>query len=423
MKETDRAEFTRAMKATHTILLPDMLHYHNALLQAAFASCGYRLEILPEEKNLQGYALPYISSDYCFPTVLILGQVLAALQSGRYQPDRIAFMEPQAGGSCRAGNIYNSIIESLKRAGYRQIPVISLNAFGQEKHAGFTISPKLLCAAVAAVCFGDLLMTLYQQVRPYECRRGEAAACWERWIKILCADIEAGKNISEKRRRERYRQIVRDFATIPVEDRKIRRVGIVGEIYIKFSPIGNRHLEQFLQEQDCAYRMGGFVNYCIYLVDSEREDQMLCGAGRMARKACETVLRYLLRVQRDINRSIAEESRFLPDADFTRMKEMAKPIIHSGCHTGDGWLVAAEVADLAEKGYENILIVHPFGCLVSHVCERGIMKKLHELYPHVNIHTVEYDYDSSRALQESRILLGISGNNGKGGGLHETVCD
>lgn len=413
MKAANTAEFTRKMKATHTILLPDMLHYHNSLLQAAFAACGYHLEILPEEKNLPDYSLPYISGDYCFPTVLILGQVLAAIQSGRFQPDRIAFMEPQTGGACRAGNIYHSIIHSLKKAGYDQIPVISLNAFGQEKHAGFTITPKLLFRAVAAVCYGDLLMTLYQQVRPYESRRGEAKVCWERWNRKLCEDIMAGKDISERKRKEQYRRIVRDFAGIPVQDRKIRRVGITGEIYIKFSPIGNEHLEEFLQEQDCAYRMGGFVNYAIYTVDSERENQRLCGAGRAVQRAYDVVIRYLSRIQSEINQSIAEEKRFQPDADFAKMKEMAAPIIDRGCHTGDGWLIAAEVADLAEKGYENILIVHPFGCLVSHVCERGIMKKLHERYPNVNIQTVEYDYDSAHALRESRILLGISGNLGK----------
>lgn len=419
MKEVDRAEFTKAMKSTHTILLPNMLHYHNALLQAAFAAAGYHVEILSEEKNLPGYSLPYISGDYCLPTVLILGQVLAALRSGRFSPDQIAFMEPQAGGACRAGNIYNSIIEILKKTGYSQIPVISLNAFGNDRHPGFTITPKLLFCAIAAVCFGDLLMTLYQQVRPYERRKGDAKACWERWNRKLCEDIMTGKNISRKKRKEQYRQIVREFAQIPVEDRDIRRVGITGEIYIKFSPIGNRHLEQFLQEQDCAYRMGGFVNYSIYVVDSEQEDQKLSGAGRIAQKAYDKVIRYLIRIQQDINQTIAAESRFLPDADFATMKEMAAPIINKGCHTGDGWLIAAEVADLVEKGYENILIVHPFGCLVSHVCERGIMKKLHERYPHVNIHTVEYDYDSAHTLRESRILLGISGDTYKRIGLDE----
>lgn len=408
MKKTPGATFTKEMKRTHTILLPDMLHYHNALLQAAFAGCGYRLEILPEERDLPGYALPFISGDYCLPTVLILGQVLAALRLGRFDPDRIAFMEPQAGGACRAGNIYHLIIESLKRAGYKHIPVISLNAFGQHRHPGFAITPGLLLRAVAAVCYGDLLMTLYQQVRPYERRRGEAKACMERWNRRLCGDIRAGNNLSAKRRKERYRQIVRDFAAIPVEGRTLRRVGITGEIYMKFSPIGNRHLERLLQEQDCAYRMGGFVNYCIYLVDSEREERGLCGAGRMEQRACDALLGYLGRIQRDLNESVAEGG-FVPDADFAELRALAAPVIDRGCHAGDGWLVAAETADLAKKGCENILIVHPFDCLVSHVCGRGVRKKLHERYPGVNIQTVEFDYDSACALWESRILLGISG--------------
>ena len=176
---------------------------------------------------------------------------------------------------------------------------------------------------------------------------------------------------------------------------------------MKFSPVGNGHLEQFLQERDCAYRLGGFINYVIYLVDSELEDHKLRCSGRMILKAHDMVIRYLLRMQHDISQSMSEDGRFVPDADFATMKEMAEPVISQGCHTGDGWLVAAEVADLVEKGYENILIVHPFGCLVSHVCERGIMKKLHERYPGVNIHTIEYDYDSAPALRESRILLGI----------------
>lgn len=408
MGRHDIPEFTGEMRRTHTILLPNMLPYHNELLQAAFAACGYCLDILPEAENLPEYSLPYISSDYCLPAVLILGQMLAAVCSGEYDLERIAFMEPQTGGACRAGNYYNSMIESLRRAGYDRIPVISLNAFGREKQEGFTITPKLLFSAIAAVCYGDVLMTLYQQVRPYERHEGETEECQKKWIRVLSDEILAGKRLSRKKRRERYRQIRRDFAGIPVRERKCRRVGITGEIFIKFSPIGNDHLEKFLQEHDCAYRMGGFVNYAIYIVDSERENQRLCGAGRTVLKAYDLVIRYLCRVQEDINNSISAEERFLADAPFPRMKELAEPILHRGCHTGDGWLVAAEVADLVEKGYRNILIVHPFGCLVSHVCERGIMKKLHDRFPGVNIQTVEYDYDSSRALRESRILLGIS---------------
>ena len=167
-------------------------------------------------------------------------------------------------------------------------------------------------------------------------------------------------------------------------------------------------LEMVLSEQEKG--LIGSKTVTMTTLEQAREIlQELCGAGRMERKACDMVLRYLIRIQNDINQSIVQESRFAPDANFAEMKELAAPIINRGCRTGDGWLVAAEAADLIERGYENILIVHPFGCLVSHVCERGILKKLHERYPNVNIQTVEYDYDSANTLRESRIMLGISG--------------
>lgn len=408
-KLTRNAQFTKEMKKTHTILLPDMLGYHNKLLQAAFAGAGYRLEILPEAENLPEYSLPYISSDYCLPAVLILGQMLAAVRSGKYDLNRIAFMEPQTGGACRAGNYYNSMIESLKKAGYSQIPVISLNAFGKEKHEGFTITPRLILGAAAAVCYGDLLMTLVQQIRPLEREKGAADTCWEKWIQQLSGEIRNGQYIGRRKRRERYKKIVEDFSQIPVKERKIPKVGISGEIYIKFSGIGNEHLEKFLKKQDCAYRMGGFVNYVIYIVDSERENQRLRGASQVVLKGYDTVIRSLLKIQYDIHAAISKSGRFEADADFIHLKELAKPIIKAGCNVGDGWLIAGEAADLVEKGYDHILIVHPFGCLVSHVCERGILKQLHSRYPGVNIQTIEYDYDSSKTLRESRILLGISG--------------
>lgn len=384
-----------------------MLHYHNKLLQAAFMSCGYQLEIMPEYENLPGYSLRYISSDYCYPTVLILGQVLALAQSEDFDIGHAAFMEPQTGGACRAGNIYNSMIKSLEKAGFSQTPVISLNAFGEEKHRGFSITPKLLMCAVAAVCYGDLLMTLVQQTRPYEKQHGQANECREKWIEILTEDIKKNRNISDRKRKERYREIVRDFEEIPVQRKNLTKVGIAGEIYMKFSPIGNEHLEDFLQKKDCDYCMGGFVNYAIYLVDSELEKKRIQGAGKPLQQAYLAVLKYLKRIQKDLYLAVDDGKIFKPDALFDEIKESSRKFINSGCNVGDGWLIAGEVADLIDRGYNHILILHPFGCLVSHVCIRGILKKLHEEYPKINIQSIEYDYDSSKTLRESRILMGL----------------
>lgn len=411
-----KTQFTKAMKRTHTIYMPDMLGYHNAFLKAAFARAGYRLRIMNKDKKLVDYSLPYISGDYCLPAMMILGQMFATIEDENVDIERIAFLEPQAGGACRAGNYYNSMIKSLDRAGYSYIPVISLNAYGMEKHPGFSITPKLISGAVAAVCYGDLLMTLLQQVRPYEVKTGTTQKCYDMWIRKIARDIRTGKNISKKNRKKRYQEIVESFGKIKTQSRKNKiRVGITGEIYIKFSRIGNDNLEKFLQDHDCDYRMGGFVNYAIYLVNSERENQALKGASSALLGVIDKLAGYLEKLQRDMNDALTSAG-FLADASFSKLQELAEPIISKGCNTGDGWLIAGEVGDLASQGYDHILIVHPFGCLVSHVCERGIMKKLHKAYPNVNIQTIEYDYDTSETFRESRIMLALSdivGNKNK----------
>lgn len=407
MARTQGAEFTKKMKKTHKIWLPDMLHYHNELLQAAFLGCGYQLEILPMSRRVSDYSQPYISGDYCFPIFCILGQLLAFLESGDCDVDRTAFMEPQTGGACRAGNYYNSIIECLKKAGYPQIPVISLNAFGEERHPGFSITPRLLFGAVTAVCYGDLLMTLLQQVRPYERAKGQVEDCRQKWMRILSDDIRRGKNISGRKRRERYQEIIEDFKGIPTQKKEIKKVGIAGEVYMKFSPVGNEQLEDYLQGEGCDYRMGGFVNYAIYIVDSEFAKMRLRGDPKWQQEVCFRVLCYLKRIQGDLYNALSGKN-FGADADFESLKEKASEIIDCSCNEGDGWLIAGEAADLIQQGCDHILILHPFGCLVSHVCIRGIIKKLRARFPGVNIQAIEYDYDSSKTLRESRILLGLS---------------
>lgn len=404
----NRVEFTKKMKKTHTIFLPLMLPYHNRLLQAAFNSCGYHLEIMPESENLVNLSLPYMSGDYCLPAILILGQMMDIVKSGKYDVNHIAFMEPQTGGACRAGNYYNVMIKSLREAGFYNIPVISLNAFGDEKHSGFTITPKLLFSAIAAVCYSDLLMTLYQQVRPNEVHKGETDHLLKYWQEYLYKEISEGNSISRKSRKTIYEKIVNDFQRINVSSTKKDCVGIVGEIYIKFSPLGNDHLEEFLKDYGYSYRMGGFINYIIYLVDSEHENQLFCGAGKAYLKVVDFVKKYLLKLQKELNQIIEEQGRFTADAAFYDIKKKAENIINYDCFAGDGWLIAAEIADLIEKGCKSILVVHPFGCLVSHTCERGIIKNLRERYRNINIQTIEYDYDSSKTLRESRILLGLS---------------
>ena len=415
-----RKNFTRRDKHTRTILLCEMLEYHNVFLEAAFRGDGYSFEVLKNPVKDRNEALRYISNDYCYPTVLIIAQFMEYLESGERGPEEVAFMEPQAGGACRAGNIYNLLQRILYKKyqqgmeGYEGIPVISLNFRGEEKHSGFRITPRLLAGAIAAVCYGDLIMCLYQQVKPYEAVPGETDRVRVRVEEKLCQDILAHKN-GRKSRLLGYRYAIEQFDGIPVCRTEKRRVGITGEIYMKFSRLGNDDIEQFILEHGGEPYSGGFINYCIYLVDAESYKAERYGSDRgighcrdrAEKKVYDGVLHYLCKLQRELFACIAEGGRFNTDLDFAKLKEKTEGIIDYGCNTGDGWLIAAEAVQYVERGCKSVLILHPFGCLVSHVCERGILQRLHQRYPDVNIQTIEYDYDQSKALRESRILLAL----------------
>lgn len=423
-----RKNFSRKDKRSRTILLCEMLEYHNVFLEAVFRADGYSFEVLKNPVKDRMQALRYISNDYCYPTVLIIAQFMEYLESGARRPEDVAFMEPQAGGACRAGNIYNLLQRILYKKqeqgmdGYETIPVISLNLRGEEMHSGFRITPRLLLSAIMAVCFGDLVMCLYQQVKPYEAVPGETDRVRAEVEEKLCQRILAHKT-GRKSRIWGYRYAVRRFQEISVCGEKRRRVGITGEIYMKYSRLGNDDIEQFVLDHRGEPYSGGFINYCIYLVDAERYKAERYAAGaphthpvwqplRQCRSRAEirvydAVLRYLCRLQQELFDCIRETGQFDTDLGFEELKEKTAGIIDYGCNTGDGWLIAAEVVQYVEKGCESVLILHPFGCLVSHVCERGILQRLHQRYPDVCIQTIEYDYDQSKALRESRILLAL----------------
>lgn len=398
------------MKKTHTIFLPQMLEYHSVFLEAAFEGSGYHLKVMQGGCCLKERALRYISSDFCYPGILIIGQVLELLESGKYPTDRIAFMEPQAGGSCRAGNYYHTILRTLEKCG-QQIPVISLNYKGLERHSGFRITLPLLLSAITAVCYGDLIMSLYQQTKPYECESGQTDTVRRQLEQQLAARIRNHNGIYRNtgcRRRAVYRYILDTFSNIPQKQEKKKMVGITGEIYIKYSSLGNHGLENYLISQNCQYRMGGFINYAIYVLDSDAQNYLLQAKSAIFRPVYETAIAYLKKIQIELYDEVRKHGRFLIDPPFDQLKKSAEGIIDYGCNTGDGWLVAAETAAAIEQGCRHVLILHPFGCLISHVCERGIIKKLKNRYPDVNIQTIEFDYDSSDTLRESRILLGLS---------------
>lgn len=403
----DNTVFTKEMKKTHTIYMPDMLHYHNELLSAAFRLGGYNLAIVPECQEIPMNLLGLVNSGYCTCAMDIIGNLMAFIVDPKTDTSNIAILEPQAGGACRAGNYYDLIIQCIKKSGYH-IPVLSLNFRGAESHPGFKINPKMLLGAVAAVCYGDILMTLYQQISPYEKNPGDTKAVYDKWISKLSNDISKGKNLLF--REKIYRNLVEDFKEIPGysrEEKRLPRVGVAGEIYIKYSPIGNRHLEKFLADNKMEYRYEGFLNYCIYVVYTEMKSAELNLASGAELKIYQKLISYMTKMQGKISKILVDNG-FLADGSFSSMQEKAGKLLNEYYNIGDGWLVLAEVMEMLEQGYDKILIVHPFGCLVSHVAERGVLKKLRQMYPGANINTIEYDYDQSKALRESRIMLATS---------------
>lgn len=396
-------KFTKSDKKNRTIMLPQMLEYHSAFLKAAFEASGYKFDIMHSEEPPSKYeALRYISSDYCYPTVLIVGQVLETIRKNGGDCRELAFMEPQAGGACRAGNIYNLLIETLEKLGY-DAPVISLNFRGQEKHPGFKITPKLVKNAAIAVCAGDLMMLLYQQTKPYEVTPGETDKIYKNAEKYVCNAIKSGK----AKRTEIYSRVIEDFKRVKTGDIKKKRVGITGEIYIKYSSLGNHNLEKYLLDNSCEVYFGGFANYIIYIADSEKTAFMLEHNSKAAAKVFDFVINIMENLQLEMLDTVRDAGGYTTDYSFSELRKKADGIISNSCTNGDGWLIAAEVVQAIEKGCKNVLIVHPFGCLVSHVCERGILRSLKEKYGDVNIQTIEYDYDQSPTLRESRILLGL----------------
>lgn len=408
-----RKEFSKKDKENRTILLCEMLEYHNVFLEAAFRADGYSFEVLKNRiQDITG-ALKLISNDYCYPSVLIIAQFLEYMENRQKSPHQVAFMEPQAGGACRAGNIYNLLQRVLYKKSeqenpdYADIPVISLSFIGEEKHSGFHISIRLLRGAIAAVCYGDLIMCLYQQVKPFEVINGETDRVREKVEKKLCESILKHHN-GKSRRQENYLYAIRAFQNIKVNrNSEKKRVGITGEIYMKYSKLGNDDIESFVIKNGGAPYSGGFINYCMFLVDSEAFKAGAYDRNSVMEKGCKAVLRYMSGLQKHLYDCVTGHSDFYTDMPFHQLKQKMNGIIDVGCNTGDGWLIAAEVVQYVERGCKSVLILHPFGCLVSHVCERGIIKKLHERYPDCNIQTIEFDYDQSKTLRESRILMAL----------------
>ncbi len=408
-------EFTKEMReAGYTILAPNMLDFHFSLMEKVFHLNGYNVEVLKNDgPGVMAEGLKYVHNDTCVPALLVIGQFIDALHSGKYDLNKVALAITQTGGGCRASNYIHLLRKALKKAGLDHIPVISVNMSGLEKASGFQLTLPLVRQVIASLIYGDCIMHVSNQTRPYEHKRGETDALIQHWNEELIAQFNRGKGLSKKEMRENLAKIVAAFDAIPRSTEKKTRVGIVGEIYVKYSPLGNNGLERFLRTQDCEYMLPGIMGFILFKIDNRIEDVKLYGGNPLKKLFCTLLKRYVQGMEKMLIEAIGAHPSFVPPSPFEHTKALVRDVIGYGAKMGEGWLLTAEMLELAENGYENIVCAQPFGCLPNHIVGKGMIRRLTQVHPSINIVPIDYDLSATKVNQENRIrlMLAVAGDS------------
>ncbi len=403
--ETAYPVFTPEMKKTHKILIPNMAPVQFRILAAAMEQEGYNVELLGNcGSRVAEQGLKYVHNDTCYPALLVIGQFLDALESGGYDLDRTALIITQTGGGCRASNYIFLLRKALERAGLGHIPVLSLNFSGLEKGNSLPMSMRFVRMLLAAVYYGDLLVALRAQTEPYETHRGDAAALQNRWLDEICGEVRQGRGYSQREMKRAMPRIAQEFAAIPVERTPKVKVGVVGEIYVKYSPLGNNGLEEFLASQDCEVNLPGLMGFIQYSAYNLSETARLYGGTFFEKHISDWVLAFIGQMEHVIIAALRDNGYHAP-LTFRELTSLTEGIIGMGDKMGEGWLLTAEMVELIRAGYGNIVCVQPFGCLPNHIAGKGMINKIRELYPDANITPIDYDPSATRVNQENRIKL------------------
>ena len=407
---SEKVSFTKEMRKTHTLLIPGMAPIHFTILKNVLESDGYNVELLSNQTpNVVQEGLKYVHNDTCYPALLVIGQMIDALNSGKYDINRVALVITQTGGGCRASNYIHLLRKALEKAGYAHVPVISANLSGLESNPGFSITIPLLRKAVAALVYGDEMMQLYNQIRPYELEQGASDKVLSELTQKLSEQMNSGHGYRLKEMTRNLDNIVESFANIQVDKtKKCTKVGIVGEIYVKYSSLGNNHLEDFLYSQGCEYMVPGLMGFLLFKVDNRLEDIKLYGGSLAKKLVTKTLFNYLTKMESAMIKAVEKHSQFIPPFRYSHTKELVKDLIGYGSKMGEGWLLTAEMVELATIGYGNVVCAQPFGCLPNHIVGKGMIRKIKEIHPNANIVPIDYDPGATRVNQENRIKLMLS---------------
>jgi len=403
---SDYPRFTPEMKKTHKILIPQMAPTHFYMIAEIFRQEGYTVEILENGgPEVAQEGLKYVHNDTCYPALLVIGQFIDALKSGQYDLDTTALIITQTGGGCRASNYIHLLRKALLKAGFPQVPVASLNFSGLEKDSGFKFTLPMIRKALAAVFYGDELMCLANQLRPYENTPGQTDALVRHWQDTLNARFAQGKAISKRDMKRAFGEIAADFAAIPVTMVPRVKVGVVGEIYVKYSPLGNSHLEDFLAAEGCEVNLPGLMGFIQYCIVNGSESIKLYGGSGMTKKLFEIAMDFTTTREKLMIEAIKQYPNLRAPGLFEHTVTLHEGFIGLGAKMGEGWLLTSEMVELVKSGFPNIVCAQPFGCLPNHVVGKGMIAKIRAVYPEANITPIDYDPSATRVNQENRIKL------------------
>ena len=417
--ETGRLLFTKEMKKEYTLLMPQMLPVTFTMMKRIFELDGYKMEMLTTtHRGIVDTGLKYVHNDTCYPALLVIGQLIEAVNSGVYDKHKIGLLITQTGGGCRASNYIHLLRKALVKAGLDYIPVVSVNMSGLEKNPGFGLTLPILRRLISTMIYGDLIIWLSNQCRPYEVTPGATDKLITHWTDRLVTMFGHGKGLGKKAMRKVMPEIVSDFAKIERTGEQKPRVGIVGEIYVKYAPLGNNGLEEFLLSEGCEPVVPGLTDFMIFKINNRAVDVDLYSGYKLKKKLAGVFQRYIEGIQQTMIDAVKTQPVFRPMGTFADLQRLVKGYLGYGNKMGEGWLLTAEMLELIHTGAGNIVCTQPFGCLPNHVAGKGMIRRLKDDYPNSNIVAIDYDPGATRINQENRIKLMIA-NAGRGAAAHD----
>ncbi|MBR2715071.1 MAG: 2-hydroxyacyl-CoA dehydratase [Ruminococcus sp.] len=406
MQNKSFVPFTKDMIKDYTILVPNMLPMHFKLISSVMKTYGYNFELLETDgPQIAETGLKYTHNDTCYPAILVVGQFMDALLSGKYDPHKTALIMFQTGGGCRASNYISLIRKALKKANMEYVPVISFSFSNLENHPGFSLSIRKLRQMIYAVLYGDLLMNLTNQVRPFEVNKGDAEKLALKWTDKLGAQLGNTNTIRYKDIRKNYEEIVESFKKIELNRFDAVKVGVVGEIFVKYSPLANNDLERFIISEGGQPVIPGLTDFCLYCVYNKIVDSKIYKRNLLQLMICSPAYKYLNKKRQHLSDVLTHSDVFEGLTSFDDVIALSKGLINQAVQMGEGWLLTSEMVELADSGCKNIVCTQPFGCLPNHICGKGMMKPIKEICPDVNIVAIDYDPGASRVNQENRLKL------------------